>query len=111
MSEALSQLQRVQGVQATVVVARNGALLESSLSAGAQRELTGSLAAAIFGAVDESIERIDLGSLTNCMFEGRTGTIHMVGAGGHVLVAVTSKHANAGLVRLGLQRAAASLSA
>lgn len=109
VSEALSQLQKIQGVHAAAVVARNGALVDSALATGVQQELTGSLAAAIFGAVGQSLERLDLGTLSNCMFEGRKGTLHMLGSGDHVLLAVTSKQANAGLVRLGLQRAAAAL--
>lgn len=111
MNEALGQLQKIQGVQATALVTRNGALVESSLSAGQQQELTASLAAAVFGAVGQSLERLDLGDLSNCMFEGRSGTIHMLGAGDHVLLALTSKQANPGLVRLGMHRVASALRA
>ena len=109
MNESLGALRRIQGVHGAAIVSRDGQVIESSLGKGAEQEVTGSLAAAIFGAVGQALERLDLGDLSNCIFEGQHGAVHMLGSGDHVLLVVTAKQANVGLVRLGLQRAAAAL--
>ena len=106
MIEALTYLQRLQGVHGAVIVRRDGEVVGTSLGKGAQQEVTASLVAAIFGAVAESLERLDLGSLSHCMFEGDHGAIHMQGAGDHVLLVIANKQANVGRIRLGLQHAA-----
>lgn len=107
--EALGQLQRIQGVQGAAVLRRNGDVVQSSFGHGTEGEVTGALAAAVFGLIGQSIEHLDIGGLSNCMFEGNTGAVYMLGTGEHVLLVVTAKQANMGLIRLGLQRAATSL--
>jgi predicted regulator of Ras-like GTPase activity (Roadblock/LC7/MglB family) len=111
MNSSLSQLQKIQGVQGAYIVDKTGQIIESTTNKDVSHDVTGSLAAAIFGAVGQSLEKLDLGALTHCMFEGKGGSVHIVGAGEQLVLVVTHKQANAGLVRLGLQHATASLNA
>lgn len=109
MNEALGQLQRIPGVSGAAILHRNGDVVGSSLGHQQRADVTGSLAAAVFGLVGESLERLDIGQLSTCMFEGNGGTVYMLGSGDHVFLVVAGKSANVGLVRLGLQRAAATM--
>jgi predicted regulator of Ras-like GTPase activity (Roadblock/LC7/MglB family) len=105
MDPTLASLSEVPGVDLAAVVDRQG-IVESVSKTGPAGDVMASLSSVIFGAIADSLHKGGMNGLDSCLLETATGAIQMQGAGDRILVAVSSRDANYGRVKLALKRAA-----
>jgi predicted regulator of Ras-like GTPase activity (Roadblock/LC7/MglB family) len=105
MNEALTGLTELPGVSLAAVVGRDGSIQAASRP-DAANSVFASLSSAIFGAVADALQKGGIGPLDSCLLEAGPNALQIQGAGDHVLMALTTREANVGRVKLALKRAA-----
>jgi len=112
VTQVVSQLSRVPGVVAAMVVgAADGLIVETSAMMGATegpdtRKHTAALAAYLYSKVTRASSGARLGKPSFMRLEAEQGQICVVGARDVVLVTIVSPDANLGRVRLDMMTAA-----
>jgi len=106
MRTILRNLTRVSGVQGCVLVDRDGIVILSDLEADASDERVGAMAAAIVATVEDSLSKINRGPLVHLQMDADEGKILVEDAGTGLLVVLTEKNVNIGLIRLEMKAAA-----
>jgi len=106
MRTILRNLTRVSGVQGCVLVDRDGIVILSDLAADASDERVGAMAAAIVATVEDSLSKINRGPLVHLQMDADEGKILVEDAGTGLLVVLTEKNVNIGLIRLEMKAAA-----
>jgi predicted regulator of Ras-like GTPase activity (Roadblock/LC7/MglB family) len=109
MRTILRNLTRVSGVQGCVFVDRDGMVILSDLEANASDERVGAMAAAIVATVEDSLGKINRGPLVHLQMDADEGKILVEDAGKGLLVVLTEKDVNIGLIRLEMKAAAGKL--
>jgi len=97
-------------VQACLAVsARDGIAIESNLQIGQDETRVAALAASLYKKARKSAEAAGLGTTGFLQLEAESGRLCMLGGDDVILVVVGEPHANIGLIRMELLRAAESL--
>ncbi len=109
MRAILRNLTRVSGVQGTVLVDRDGMVILSELDADLDGERVGAMAAAIVATVEDSLAKVDRGPLVHLQMDAEEGKIIVEEAGKALLVVLTEKSVNIGLIRIEIKTAADKL--
>ncbi|MGH2750407.1 MAG: roadblock/LC7 domain-containing protein [Actinomycetota bacterium] len=86
-------------VEAAAVVSSDGLPMASALPPTVQEDRLAAMSAALLSLGERAAEGLDKGELAQVYVEGSDGNVVLMAAGRHaVLVAMTAKHAKAGLV-------------
>ncbi len=109
MRAILRNLTRVSGVQGTVLVDRDGMVILSELDADLDEERVGAMAAAIVATVEDSLAKVERGPLVHLQMDAEDGKIIVEEAGKALLVVLTEKSVNIGLIRIEMKTAADKL--
>jgi predicted regulator of Ras-like GTPase activity (Roadblock/LC7/MglB family) len=109
MRAILRNLTRVSGVQGSVLVDRDGMVILSEMDADLDGERVGAMAAAIVATVEDSLAKVDRGPLVHLQMDAEEGKIIVEEAGKALLVVLTEKSVNIGLIRIEIKAAADKL--
>jgi len=103
--EILSELSKLESIEAVCLVARDGFLLDSIARKGIDREMIGAIASSGFGASTSMGKQLDKGSMLISMIEFEKGPVMLAPIGEDAfLVIVADKEANLGMIRLKLKK-------
>jgi predicted regulator of Ras-like GTPase activity (Roadblock/LC7/MglB family)/lipopolysaccharide biosynthesis regulator YciM len=94
---------KANGILASLLVAKNGNVLDEQIPAGVDGKALGQLTAAIFGNTEKAITRMRYGNLNQLIITGEDGRQILFGQlKPGILVALTDKNVNLGLLRIAL---------
>ena len=109
-AQMLEAIRRQRGVTASLVAGEaDGVIVDARLQIGQRGDRVAALAASLYRKARMSAKAAGLGGAGFMQLEAKNGRICAVGRNGLVLVAVTRRDANVGLVRVELLRAAEGL--
>jgi predicted regulator of Ras-like GTPase activity (Roadblock/LC7/MglB family)/lipopolysaccharide biosynthesis regulator YciM len=94
---------KANGILASLLVARDGGVMDAQIPSGVDGKSLGQLTAAIFGSTERAVSRMRYGSLNQLIITGEDGRqILFVQLKQGVLAALTDKNVNLGLLRIAL---------
>lgn len=102
----LKDLGRINGVNGSMVVGKDGLVIESDVSSDVDSELVAAMSSAVFGTAERSAEEMKQETLQQVMIEGERGKTLMIDAGEGILVVITDVGINLGLIRIEMRRSA-----
>ena len=109
-TRVLDAFSRQRGVRASLVVsAIDGITIESNLQIGEDGSRVAALAASLYRKARKSAIAAGLGSTGFLQLEAEDGRLCLLGGEDVILVVVTQREANVGLVRVEMLRAAEAL--
>ena len=106
IARILNDLGRINGVNGSLVVGKDGLVIESEVPSDIDGELVAAMASAVFGTAERSAEEIKHEPLEQVMIEGSRGKTLMIDAGEGILVLITDVDINLGLIRIEMRRSA-----
>ena len=99
MKEILEKLNQTSGVIGSLIVGRDGLVIESVVPAGINADLVGAIVAGIFTSAESSMEELHQGDLVMVMVEGKQGKLVLCNSGA-ILVVLVGEDVNLGMIRL-----------
>jgi predicted regulator of Ras-like GTPase activity (Roadblock/LC7/MglB family) len=105
MRRIVEDLIRVEGVIGSLLVGKDGLVVASTLMDEEDAEILGAMSAAVFGEIDKSTRRIGVGTLLDTIIDAEQGSILMLEARDLILVVITQRLVNLGLVKMEMRRA------
>ncbi|GAC1360836.1 MAG: roadblock/LC7 domain-containing protein [Herpetosiphon sp.] len=106
MRHIVEDLLRVDGVIGSLLVGKDGLVVASTLVEGEDAEVLGAMSAAVYGEIDKSTKRIGIGTLVDAIIDAQQGSILLLEAKELILVVITQRSVNLGLVKMEMRRAA-----
>ncbi|MBK9943304.1 MAG: roadblock/LC7 domain-containing protein [Kouleothrix sp.] len=106
MRRIVEDLIRVEGVIGSLLVGKDGLVVASTLMDEEDAEILGAMSAAVFGEIDKATKRIGVGMLMDTIIDAEQGSILMLEAKDLILVVITQRIINLGLVKMEMRRAA-----
>ena len=106
MRRTVEELIRVEGVIGSLLVGKDGLVVANTLLEEEDAEILGAMSAAVFGEIDKSTRRIGVGTLVDAIIDAKDGTILLLEASELILVVITQRTVNLGLVKMEMRRAA-----
>lgn len=106
MRRIVEDLIRVEGVIGGLLVGKDGLVVASTLLDDEDAEILGAMSAAVFGEIDKATKRIGVGSLVDSIIDAKDGSILLLEARELILVVITQRIVNFGLVKMEMRRAA-----
>ena len=110
MRRIVEDLIRVEGVIGSLLVGKDGLVVASTLLDEEDAEILGAMSAAVFGEIDKATRRIGVGSLVDSIIDAKDGSILLLEAKELILVVITQRIVNFGLVKMEMRRAAKRIS-
>jgi predicted regulator of Ras-like GTPase activity (Roadblock/LC7/MglB family) len=111
MEQVLEELNKTPGIVGSFVVDRDGIIVASDVSTGADAEQCSALVSALINSAEKTLARLGGGALTTAFFElGDWKVFLQATEVGHI-VALAEPSANLGLLRLELRQAGQRLTA
>lgn len=104
ISRVLKDLGRIEGVNGSLVVGKDGLIIERDVSSDIDSELVGAMSSAVFGTAERSSEEMKHDKLQQVMIEGNKGKTLMIDSGEAILAVITDTSINLGLIRLEMKR-------
>jgi len=108
MKEILLKLNETAGVSGSLVVGRDGLVIESAISGGINSDLIGAIVAGIYTSVESSMDEFQVSELTMVTVESSYGMLLLCNVGA-ILVVLLGDDVNFGIVRLDVKNAVAEL--
>lgn len=105
MRRIVDDLIRVPGVIGSLLVGRDGLVVASTLLDEEDAEILGAMSAAVFGEIDKATKRIGVGTLVDSIIDAEQGSILMLEARDLILVVITQRMVNLGLVKVEMRSA------
>jgi len=105
MFDVLEELNKTSGVAGSMLVGRDGIVIASDLQAAMEDEALGALAASITANVQKSLGRLGQPEPQQITIEAENTKLFLAECEVGVLVVLTEKDANLGLVRLEMRNA------
>ncbi len=105
MRRIVEDLIRVEGVIGSLLVGKDGLVVASTLMDEEDAEVLGAMSAAAFGEIDKATQRIGVGRLVDSIIDAEQGSILMLEARDLILVVITQRMVNLGLVKMEMRRA------
>lgn len=102
----LKDLGRINGVNGSLVVGKDGLVIEREVASDIDSELVAAMSSAVFGTAERSAEEMKHNPLQQVMIEGERGKTLMIDAGEGILVVITDIKVNLGLIRIEMRRSA-----
>ncbi len=106
MRQIVDEMLRLEGVIGSLIVGKDGLVVASTLSNPEDGEVLGAMSAAVYGEINKSTKRIGVGSLVDAIIDAQDGSILLLEARELLLVVITHRVVNLGLVKLEMRRAA-----
>lgn len=106
MRKVVDELVRVEGVIGSLIVGKDGLVVASTLGDAEDGEILGAMSAAVYGEINKSTRRIGVGNLVDAIIDAQDGSILLLEARDLLLVVITQRVVNLGLVKLEMRRAA-----
>jgi predicted regulator of Ras-like GTPase activity (Roadblock/LC7/MglB family) len=100
----LSDLNKTEGIKGSMLVGKDGLVIESQMPGGVDTELIGAMASAAYGSAERTASEINQGTLEQMMIEGEHGKTIMTDAGEGILVVLADSKVNLGLIRINIRR-------
>ncbi|MHA1357556.1 MAG: roadblock/LC7 domain-containing protein [Candidatus Helarchaeota archaeon] len=94
---------RVPDIMGSAVIRTNGLLIASALPSEANERMVAAMSAALLGTSKRTAEALFNGSFRSLSLEIDKGNMFLIGAGRVILVALTNKEPNVGLVTLEME--------
>lgn len=110
MRRIVEDLIRVEGVIGSLLVGKDGLVVASTLLDEEDAEILGAMSAAVFGEIDKATKRIGVGTLVDSIIDAKDGSILLLEAKELILVVITQRTVNLGLVKMEMRRAAKRIS-
>jgi predicted regulator of Ras-like GTPase activity (Roadblock/LC7/MglB family) len=110
MRRIVEDLIRVDGVIGSLLVGKDGLVVASTLLDEEDAEILGAMSAAVFGEIDKATKRIGVGTLVDSIIDAKDGSILLLEAKELILVVITQRIVNFGLVKMEMRRAAKRIS-
>ena len=110
MRKIVEDLNRVDGVIGSLLVGKDGLVVASTLLDSEDAEVLGAMSAAVYGEIDKSTKRIGVGTLVDAIIDAREGSILLLEAKDLILVVITQRVVNLGLIKMEMRRAARRIS-
>lgn len=102
--QVLSDLEsRVPDITGSAVIRTNGLMIASSLPSEANERMVAAMSAALLGTSRRTAEALFNGIFKSLSLEIDKGNMFLIGAGRVILVALTNKDPNIGLVTLEIE--------
>ncbi len=105
MYEILDQVNKVRGVQGSIVMGKDGMVVASDISSEVKDEAVAAVASQVLGSLQGALKRMDLGTFRRFVVTGSLGRVVMLDAGSALLIALLEPDVNLGLVSVELKRA------
>ena len=110
-SSAVARLSRVAGVRGALVVdAETAVPVAAELREGVNGTALAALAAALYLRTAEATASAQLGVVDSVQLDADDGHVTMVGSGDLILIVISERSAQLGMVRIEARRVAAALS-
>jgi len=109
MRRIVEDLLRVDGVVGSLLVGRDGLVVASTLLDAEDAEVLGAMSAAVYGEVDKATKRIGVGGLVDAIINAQDGAVLLQESHDLILVVITQRTVNLGLVKMEMRRAAARI--
>ena len=109
MLETLNQLNKVRGVQGSLVVGRDGLVIASDFGMEANEGALGAVSSQILSSLQAALHRMNMGEFDRFMVSGTKGKILLVDAGSALLMVLLDKDVNIGLVGVEIKTAAEAI--
>lgn len=106
MRRIVEDLIRVEGVIGSLLVGKDGLVVASTLMDEEDAEILGAMSAAVFGEIDKATKRIGIGMLMDSIIDAEQGSILLLESKELILVVITQRMVNLGLVKMEMRRAA-----
>ncbi|MGF7117468.1 roadblock/LC7 domain-containing protein [Methanobacterium oryzae] len=106
MDRVLKDLGRIEGVTGSLLVGKDGLIIEREVPNDIDSELVGAMSSAVFGTAERSSEEMKHEKLQQVMIEGTRGKTLMIDSGEAILAVITDTNINLGLIRLEMKRSA-----
>lgn len=106
MRKIVEDLIRVEGVIGSLIVGKDGLVVASTLLDPEDGEVLGAMSAAVYGEINKSTKRIGVGGLVDAIIDAQDGSILLLEARDLILVVITQRVINLGLVKLEMRKAA-----
>jgi uncharacterized protein len=110
MRRIVEDLIRVEGVIGSLLVGKDGLVVASTLMDEEDAEILGAMSAAVFGEIDKATKRIGVGMLLDTIIDAEQGSILMLESRDIILVVITQRMVNLGLVKMEMRRASKRIS-
>lgn len=110
MRKIVEDLIRVDGVIGSLLVGKDGLVVASTLLDSEDAEVLGAMSAAVYGEIDKSTKRIGVGTLVDAIIDAQEGSILLLEAKDLILVVITQRVVNLGLIKMEMRRAARRIS-
>jgi uncharacterized protein len=110
MRRIVEDLIRVDGVIGSLLVGKDGLVVASTLMDEEDAEILGAMSAAVFGEIDKATKRIGVGTLVDSIIDAEQGSILLLEAKELILVVITQRMVNLGLVKMEMRRASKRIS-
>lgn len=110
MRRIVEDLIRVEGVIGSLLVGKDGLVVASTLLEDEEAEVLGAMSAAVFGEIDKATKRIGIGTLIDSIIDAQEGSILMLEAKDLILVVITQRVVNLGLIKMEMRRASKRIS-
>jgi predicted regulator of Ras-like GTPase activity (Roadblock/LC7/MglB family) len=102
----VEDLIRIDGVIGSLLVGKDGLVVSSTLLEDEDAEVLGAMSAAMFGTIAKAAERIGVGTLRDTIVEATEGSIQLIEAEDLILVVITERGVNLGMIRIEMRKAA-----
>ena len=109
MRKIVEDLLRVDGVVGSLLVGKDGLVVASTLLDPGDAEVLGAMSAAIYAEIDKATRRIGVGGLTDAIINAQDGCTLMMESHDLILVVITQRTVNLGLVKMEMRKAAARI--
>lgn len=110
MRRIVEDLLRVEGVIGSLLVGKDGLVVSSTLVDHEDAEVLGAMSAAVYGEINKSTKRIGIGTLVDAIIDAEQGSVLLLEAKDLILVVITQRTVNLGMVKLEMRRAAKRIS-
>lgn len=109
MRRIVEDLLRVDGVVGSLLVGKDGLVVASTLLDPEDAEVLGAMSAAVYAEIDKATKRIGVGGLSDAIINAQDGSFLMLQSHELILVVITQRTVNLGLVKMEMRKAAARI--
>ena len=103
MYEILSKLNKVEGVNGSLIMGKDGLVVAADLGTDADENAVAAVSSQIMASLTGALRRMRMGSFKRFVVTGRDGKIALMDAGNVVVVALIDLDVNMGLVGVELK--------
>ncbi len=106
IARILKDLGRINGVNGSLVVGKDGLIIETEVPSDVDAELIAAMSSAVFGTSERSVNEMKHEPLQQVMIEGKRGKTLLIDASEGILVLIADTDVNLGLIRIEMKRSA-----